>query len=118
MKLTSQKLKQFVLEAGYADIGIANIERFENAPRMMHPKNIFPDCKSVISIILPIPRSVYRGVTEGTHWANYTFFGYKQLNMIFRTLITYETACFIEDNGYEAVPVFPRVPEQPENKPA
>lgn len=111
MKITAQDVKAAAFRAGAGDIGIANIERFENAPRMMHPLNIFPDCRSVISIVQPIPRGSYRGITEGTHWANYTFYSYNRLNTLFRPTVTYETACFIEDCGFEAVPVYPGVPE-------
>jgi len=113
MKLTSEMVKQAAREAGCGDVGIANIERFKNAPRMMHPLNIFPDCKSVITIVQPIPRGTYRGITEGTHWANYTFYAYNKLNTLYRPLVTYKTACFIEDQGFEAVPMYPGVPERP-----
>ena len=111
MKLTSSMVKEAAFRAGCGDIGIANIERFANAPRMMHPKNIFPDCKSVITIVQPITRGSYRGITEGTHWTNYTIYSYNRLNTIYRPIVTYETACFIEDHGFEAVPVYPGVPE-------
>ena len=70
LTLTSQMVKAAAFKAGCGDIGIANIERFDGAPRMMHPKNIFPDCKSVITIAQPIPRGSYRGITEGTHWGD------------------------------------------------
>lgn len=112
MKLTAKMVKEAAFRAGCGDVGIANIERFKSAPRMMHPCNIFPDCKSVITIVQPIPRGSYRGITEGTHWANYTFYSYNRLNTLFRPMVTYETACFIEDNGFEAVPVYPGVPER------
>ncbi|HPO91548.1 MAG TPA: hypothetical protein P5270_05100 [Victivallales bacterium] len=111
--LNSQIIKKIALAAGAGDVGIANIERFENAPQMMHPKNIFPECKSVISIVQPIPRGSYRGITEGTHWANYTFYSYNRLNTLFRPRVTYKIACAIEDYGFEAVPVYPGVPERP-----
>lgn len=117
MKLTAQMVKEAALAAGAGDVGIANIERFAGAPRGMHPKNIFPDCKSVITIVQPIPRGVYRGITEGTHWANYSFYGYNRLNTLFRPNITYATACFIEDHGFEATPVYPGVPERPGMRP-
>lgn len=113
MKLTSKMVKEAAFRAGCGDVGIANIERFANAPRMMHPKNIFPDCKSVITIVQPITRGSYRGITEGTHWANYTIYSYNRLNTLYRPIVTYETACFIEDHGFEAVPVYPGVPECP-----
>ncbi|MFA5203793.1 MAG: hypothetical protein WC708_05245 [Lentisphaeria bacterium] len=117
MKLTSAQVKEAAFAAGAGDIGIANIERFQNAPRGMHPLNIFPDCKSVITIVQPIPRGSYRGITEGTHWANYTFYSYNRLNTLFRPKVTYATACFIEDQGWEAVPVYPGVPERPGTRP-
>lgn len=115
-KLTSRMLKDLAKKLGAGGggievVGVANIERFANAPERMHPKNIFPDCKSVISIVQPIPRSTYRGITEGTYWANYTFYSYNRLNTLFRPMVTYELARMIEDNGYEAVPVYPGVPE-------
>jgi ferredoxin len=111
MKLTAKMVKDAAFRAGCGDIGIANIERFRDAPRRMHPRNIFPDCRSVITIVQPIPRGTYRGITEGTHWANYTFYAYNRLNTLFRPAVTYATACFIEDHGWEAVPVYPGVPE-------
>lgn len=120
-KLTSEMLKELARKIGAGGggvdiLGVANIERFSGAPERMHPKNIFPDCKSVISIVQPIPRSTYRGITEGTYWNNYTFYSYNRLNTLFRPMVTHEIATFIEDHGFEAVPVYPGVPESyPEN---
>ena len=120
--LTSQMLKELASKLsaggnGAEILGVAPIERFAEAPERMHPKNIFPDCKSVISIVQPIPRSTYRGITEGTYWPNYTYYSYNRLNTLFRPMITYEVARFIEDHGYEAVPVYPAVPEAYPNNP-
>lgn len=121
-KLTSRMIKDLALEIGGGGggvevVGIAPISRFSTAPERMHPKNIFPDCKSVISLVQPIPRSTYRGITEGTHWSNYTYYSYNRLNALFRPMVTNELARFIEDHGYEAVPVYPGVPEIYPNKP-
>lgn len=102
---------------GVEVVGVANIERFSEAPERMHPKNIFPDCKSVISIVQPIPRSSYRGITEGTHWSNYTYYSYNRLNTLFRPILTDEIARFIEEHGFEAVPIYPGVPETYPNNP-
>ena len=113
MRLTAQMIKERAEALGAGAIGIANIERFAGAPRRMHPANIFPDCRSVISIVQPIPRGVYRGITEGTHWSNYTFYGYNRLNTLFRPRVTFGLACFIEDHEWEACPVYPGVPERP-----
>ena len=114
--LTSQMIKDLAKKIGGGGggvevVGIAPIERFAGAPERMHPLNIFPDCKSVISIVQPIPRGSYRGITEGTHWNNYTYYSYNRLNTVFRPIVTDELSRFIEDHGYEAVPVYPGVPE-------
>ncbi|MBQ9775653.1 MAG: hypothetical protein IJW17_06405, partial [Lentisphaeria bacterium] len=96
-KLTSQMLKELADKlcaggGGTKILGVAPIERFAEAPERMHPKNIFPDCKSVISIIQPIPRSTYRGITSGTYWSNYTYYSYNRLNTLFRPMVTLDIA--------------------------
>lgn len=117
MKDLKTELKKLAVKLG-GDMGVANIERFKNAPEQMNPKNIFPECKSVISIVAPIPRGTYRGITEGTHWSNYTYYSYNRLNTLYRPLITYDLACLLEDCGHEAVPIYPGVPERPGNRKA
>jgi len=115
MKITSKMIKEAAAQWGHGGesiVGIANIERFSGAPERMHPKNISPDCKSVITIIQPIPRGTYRGITEGTHWSNYTYYAYNRLNTLFRPMVTYPLACMLEDHGYEATPITPAVPER------
>jgi len=111
MKLTSQMIKQKAAELGIDCVAIGNIERFENAPPLMSPKTYFPDCKSVIAIAQRIPRGSNRGIEEGTHWHNYTFYSYCKLNSLFRPKRTYDLCCFIEDHGWEAVAHYPAVPE-------
>ena len=112
MILTSQMIKNRAKELGIDDIGIGNIERFENAPPLMSVKSYFPNAKSVIAVVMRIPRGSYRGIEEGTHWHNYTFYSYNKLNTIIRPRLTYELSRFIEDFGWEAVPHYPGVPER------
>ena len=111
MALTSQMIKDKAKELGIDCIAIGNIERFSDAPKLMSPITYFPNAKSVIAIAMRIPRGTYRGIEEGTHWHNYTFYSYNKLNSLFRPKKSYELACFIEDHGYEAVPHYPAVPE-------
>lgn len=111
MKLTSGMIKKRAKELGIDVLGVGNIERFENAPVLMSPKTYFPGAKSVISVLMRIPRGTYRGIEEGTHWHNYTFYSYNKLNTFFRPRMTYELCRFIEDHGFEAVPHYPGVPE-------
>ena len=111
MKLTSQMIKERAKELGIDCIAIGNIERFAKAPKLMSPLTYFPKAKSVIAVAMRIPRGTYRGIEEGTHWHNYTFYTYNKLNAFFRPIKTYELSCFIEDCGYEAVAHYPAVPE-------
>ena len=111
MKLTSQMIKERAKELGIDCIAIGNIERFANAPKLMSPLTYFPKAKSVIAVAMRIPRGTYRGIEEGTHWHNYTFYSYNKLNSLFRPRLSYELCCFIEDHGWEAVAHYPAVPE-------
>ncbi|HAN20155.1 MAG: hypothetical protein A2Y15_03300 [Clostridiales bacterium GWF2_36_10] len=112
MKLTSEMIKARAKELGIDDIGIGNIERFDLAPVLMSPKSYFPSAKSVIAIVMRIPRGTYRGIEEGTHWHNYTFYSYNKLNTLLRPRLTYELCRFIEDFGWEAVAHYPAVSER------
>ena len=78
MKLTSQMIKDKAKELGIDCIAIGNIERFKSAPKLMSPITYFPNAKSVIAIAMPIPRGANRGIEEGTHWHNYTFYTYNK----------------------------------------
>ncbi|HUS46837.1 MAG TPA: hypothetical protein VNA25_16865 [Phycisphaerae bacterium] len=118
-QLTKDRIRQYAFSRGLDLFGVANIERFANAPRRMHPASLFPECRSVIVVGKRILRGGWRGIEEGTYWPAYTHFDYHGLlNTYFIPLGLYETACFIEDHGYEAVPHYPGVPEtQPPRAP-
>jgi ferredoxin len=107
MKLTSEMIKARAKELGIDCIAIGNIERFKNAPKLMSPITYFPNAKSVIAVAMRIPRGTYRGIEEGTHWHNYTFYSYSRLNALFRPRKSYDLCRFIEDHGWEAVPHYP-----------
>ncbi len=111
MTLTSEMIKARAKELGIDAIAIGNIERFAGAPKLMSPSTYFPGARSVIAIAMRIPRGTYRGIEEGTHWHNYTFYSYNKLNSLFRPRLSYELACFIEDHGWEAALHYPAVPE-------
>jgi len=77
----------------------------------MHPSSIFPEARSVIVVGRRALRGGWRGIEEGTYWPSYTHYNYHGLlNSFFIPLPLYETACLIEDFGYEAVPYYPGVP--------
>ena len=91
MKLTSQMIKDKARELGIDCIAIGNIERFKDAPKLMSPLTYFPGAKSVIAVAMRIPRGTYRGIEEGTHWHNYTFYSYCKLNSLFRPRLSCRT---------------------------
>ena len=104
-------VKAKAAELGIDCIAIGNIERFRGAPKLMSPLTYFPEARSVIAVAMRIPRGTYRGIEEGTHWHNYTFYSYNKLNSLFRPKKSYDLCCFIEDHGWEAVAHYPAVPE-------
>ena len=111
-QVTKQMIKDYAFAHGLDLFGVANIERFKDAPRRMHPASILPEAKSVIVVGKRILRGGWRGIEEGVYWPNYTYFDYHGLlNTLFIPLGLYETACFIEDFGWEAAPYYPGVPE-------
>lgn len=110
-QLTAEQVKEFALSTALDLVNIASMDRFEGAPPQADPRLIWPEARSCIMVARRIPRGVYRGIEEGTHWPNYTLYGYNKLNTWFRPKGTYETACFIEDHGWEAMPIYPGVPE-------
>ena len=118
-ELTKEKLREYALSRGLDLFGVANIERFENAPLRRHPASIFPEARSVIVVGKRIVRGGWRGIEEGTYWPGYTYFDYHGLlNTFFIPLPLYETACLIEDHGWEAAPYYPGAPEaQPPREP-
>lgn len=120
MKITKQEIKDYALSRGLDLFGAANIERFDGAPEFMHPSSVFPEAKTVIVAGRRIVRGGWRGIEEGTYWPNYSYFDYSGLlNTFFLQLPLYETCCFIEDRGFEAVPMYSgtTIPPPPETKP-
>ncbi len=118
-RVTKEQIRAFAQAQGLDLVGFANIERFKDAPVRMHPSSIYPECRTVIAVARRILRGNWRGIEEGTYWPTYTYFGYHGLlNSFYIPMGVYETSCFIEDHGFEAVPYYPGVPEtQPPDAP-
>ncbi len=103
--LTSEEVKRFAKERGADLVGVASLDRFEGAPPEMHPASILPEAESVIVLAFRILRGCYRGIEEGTYFAAYPSMGYGLINLVFAPRVLYDVCRFIEDHGYEAVPV-------------
>ncbi|WP_434511129.1 epoxyqueuosine reductase [Desulfitobacterium sp. AusDCA] len=53
-----ERIKQILMNLGADLCGIANVERFKNAPQGFHPKDIYKDCKSVIVFAKAMPKGL------------------------------------------------------------
>lgn len=94
-------------------VGVAPVERFDELAREKHPRTIFPEVRSVVVVARRITRGTLRGVEEGTNFMGYQYYGYTWLNDRFLAMATFQVASFLEDNGFEAVPLPPLPSEIP-----
>ena len=92
-------------------IGFASKERFATVDAQHNPFSIFPEGKTVILLGKRICRGSLRGVEEGTNFLDYNYFGGKWLEDQFLSLACYNLVRVLEDEGWEAVPVFPNPSE-------
>lgn len=106
-KLIRDSLKQCKIDL----IGFAGKERFEGVDPQHNPFSIFPEGKTVIMLGKRICRGALRGVEEGTNFLDYSLFGQKWLEDQFLSIACYDLVRVLEDNGWEACPIFPNPAE-------
>ena len=92
-------------------IGFASKARFENVDAQHNPFSIFPEGKTVIMVGKRICRGALRGVEEGTNFDDYALFGKNWLEDEFLSIACYDLVRMLEDNGWEACPIFPNPSE-------
>ncbi|MFP3903426.1 MAG: hypothetical protein ACLFWB_04200 [Armatimonadota bacterium] len=107
----TQQFKEYAQQAEADLIGIAGRDRFEDWAPEVSPLSIAPDLKSVITVGRRITRGSLRGTEEGTNFNTFQRFGYTWLETEFLAMTTFECVEFLEDNGWEAVPLFGFPPE-------
>lgn len=111
--MDATKLGEAARAAGADVFGVANVERFDELPVRLHPRTIFPETRSVVVVGRRIPRGALRGVEEGTNFSNYSLYGRDWLDNRFTSLMTIQVSEFLEDDGWEAVPLPNLPPEVP-----
>ena len=108
-------LKAQVIDAakgiGIDLIGFASKDRFESVDAQHNPFSIFPEAKTVIMVGKRICRGALRGVEEGTNFGDYALFGRNWLEDEFLSIACYDLVRMLEDNGWEACPLFPNPSE-------
>ncbi len=103
--ISAETVKQMGKEMGADLVGIADMNRFEGTPKQFDPRYIFPEAKVMIVLAYRIPRGIFRGIEEGTYFSNYPSIGYAGMNQVFGPMILWNLTRYIEDEGYDAVPI-------------
>ena len=111
MLTLKQKIEECVRKEHIDLIGFAGKDRFEGLDPRLNPFTIFPEGKTVIMLGKRICRGSLRGVEEGTNFADYDIYGKNWLEDQFLALACYGLTNTLEDEGWEAVPVFPNPSE-------
>jgi len=92
-------IKRLAYSLGADVCGVANIERFESAPKGFHPLDIYSDAKSVISFGKHFSMSLFDATTD----VPYTFVKNKLVEQLDN--ISIELTFNIESQGYKAIPI-------------
>lgn len=103
--LTSAMVKKAAMDLGADLVGIGSIDRWKDVPENENPLSIMPRAKSVICFGFRMHRGALRGVEEGTYFSAYTFNSFADVNNIFAPMLLRQLSSYIEDHGYEAVPI-------------
>lgn len=111
--LERKKLEESAEKSGADLLGVAPAERFDGMPPKRDPRAIFPETKSIVMIGRRIPRGALRGVEEGTQFQGFRLFGSAWLEDRFLPMAVFNISEFIEDSGWEAVPLKNLPPEIP-----
>jgi len=111
--LKTSELADLARSCGADLLGVAGVDRFDGLPADKHPRAILPETASVVVLGRRIPRGALRGVEEGTNFTNYATYGDDWLDNRFTSLVTYRVAEFLEDAGWESVPLPNLPPEVP-----
>jgi len=106
-----QAVEAAAKKIGIDMIGFASKARFADVDPQHDPFSIFPEGKTVIMVGKRICRGALRGVEEGTNFDDYKLFGSNWLEDEFLSQGCYDLVRMIEDNGWEACPVFPNPSE-------
>lgn len=102
--MKSKMIKEFALQVGAHACGIANIDRFEKAPKGFNPKDVFSQCKTVVVFIKQMPKDAIFAENP----IPYTHTAYKMYEEIDR--ISMELCRFFQNNNIKSVLVPADVP--------
>ncbi len=96
---TSNEIKEFAIASGADKCGIANVDRFKEAPEGFRPTDIYANCESVVVFLKQMPTEIIMASNP----VPYT----RTASLLYTLLdgIGLKLSMFIEKNGNHAVPV-------------
>jgi len=65
--INSEIIKKKAIQKGADICGVASVSRFENAPKGFHPRDIYPDCRSIIVFASHFPSSTLQAKTNSPY---------------------------------------------------
>ena len=100
MELSSQ-IKAIAFENGAALVGIASRDRLAEAPPSADPDYLLPSTRSIISLVIPLDRTIIRDYLSKRDWLAHG----NDHKRIYRELynITERLVDFLKGKGYEAI---------------
>ncbi|MBN2450625.1 MAG: hypothetical protein JXR77_09560 [Lentisphaeria bacterium] len=104
MKIGREPLQAWTRELGLDMVGVASAERYRDIEPQWNPLSILPTARSIIVFGKSIPRSLFRGIEEGTLWM--------RVDRYLPPRAAYSLCRIFEDNGCLAVPCSPLAPER------
>ncbi|MFX1275960.1 MAG: epoxyqueuosine reductase [Promethearchaeota archaeon] len=99
MVIDAETIKKKVIQLGADMCGIANVSRFKNAPKGFHPRDIYPECKSVIVYFSHFPLSSLQAKTNSP----YTLIRNMMVNKL--DLISFHLCDDLEHHRITCVPI-------------
>lgn len=104
MTVTRDMLSRWAAELDLDMIGVASTDHYRDVEPQWNPLSILPAARSVVVFGRSVPRSLYRGIEEGTLWT--------RVDRYLPPRPAYYLCRILEDNGHLAVPCSPLAPER------
>ncbi|WP_243345987.1 4Fe-4S double cluster binding domain-containing protein [Parabacteroides sp. FAFU027] len=101
--ITSNDIKKYAFDQGADLCGIASIDRFDDFPKGFHPKDVYKETQSVISIVCKIPEMPLYIDTPSPYTA------IEEIALTKVSQIAFAITNYIEKKGYSAI-LIPSVP--------
>ena len=100
--ITSKMIKEYAMELGAGVCGVGDIKHFVGDDARHNPLSILPNATCIIGFGIPVPRGLYRAMSEGRQYFNYTNIGVKYTDETFAEIFLLKMGAMIENEGYDA----------------